>query len=63
MEAAVSQNGSFDCEPLGDVYKRQVVFQKALYLPGLGVLRHEILLHLHKLPLDGLCLLYTSRCV
>ena len=31
-----------------------VVFQKALYLPGLRVLRHEILLHLHKLPLDGL---------
>ena len=30
------------------------MFQKALYLPGLRVLRHEILLHLHKLPLDGL---------
>ena len=30
-----------------------VVFQKALYLHGLGVLRHEILLHLHKLSLDG----------
>lgn len=31
-----------------------VVFQKALYLPGLRVLRHEVLLHFHKLPLDGL---------
>ena len=31
-----------------------VVFQKALYLPGLRVLRHEILLYLHQLALDGL---------
>ncbi len=35
-----------------------VVFQKALYLPGLGVLRHEILLHLHQLALDGLAELH-----
>ena len=35
-----------------------VVFQKALYLSGLGVLRHEILLHLHQLALDGLAELH-----
>ena len=35
-----------------------VVFQKALYLPGLGVLRHEILLHLHQLALDRLAELH-----
>ena len=29
------------------------MFQKALYLPGLRVLRHEILLHLHQLALNG----------
>ena len=35
-----------------------VVFQKSLYLPGLGVLRHEILLHLHQLALDRLAELH-----
>ena len=34
------------------------MFQKALYLPGLGVLRHEILLHLYQLALDGLAELH-----
>lgn len=35
-----------------------VMLQKPLYLSSLGVLRHEILLHLHQLALDGLAELH-----